>query len=195
VRVGEADEYLLQALLCEVLAKVTHGVCPHNSNMVKLVRFLDSVPSNLFSHKVHQLIPNLKPQKQLVRQNRGKSKKQPSIATANINNSDILVIETIVSRRLVEGRVLDCIAVGSVVLFWSASEVEGVMGLPINKGVVGWEGERSGVERVDVGSHAVVLLFGDVGLAFDHLAIAFVVVRLLAVLLLALHKRNIIINL
>lgn len=58
--VWKADEYLLEALFCEVLAKVAHSVCPNNSDMVKFGGLFDSIPSNLFSNEVDQFISDLK---------------------------------------------------------------------------------------------------------------------------------------
>jgi hypothetical protein len=66
------------------------------------------------------------------------------------------------------------IAVCFVVLFLGSVVVEGIVSLPVDEGVMGGEGERGGIEWVDVCAHAVIFFLGDEAFLFDLLAVAFV---------------------
>jgi hypothetical protein len=86
---------------------------------------------------------------------------------------------------------LDGIAVSNLILLESGAEFEGVVSPPVDEGVMCGDGEGGGIEGVDVGTHAVVLLLGHLAVHLDQLAVALVLLGLLALLAFSLHKRNI----
>ena len=65
-----------------------------------------------------------------------------------------------------------------------------IMRFPINKGMMRWEWEWRGIERVDMRSHSIIFLLGYESILLDYFAVALIVFRLLALLPLSLHKRN-----
>ena len=65
-----------------------------------------------------------------------------------------------------------------------------IVRFPINKGMMRWERERCGIERVDMRSHSIIFLLGYEPILLDYFAVALIEFRLLALLPLSLHKRN-----
>ena len=191
MRVWEADENLLQTALREILTEVSHGVCPNHADVVVLAGVLDAVPSDLLGDEVDQFVPDLHSQDELIGEEWGETEKQSSVSAAHVDDGDVLAIEQVILGLFVEGGVLYSIAVGLVVLFLGSVVVEGIVSLPVDEGVMGGEGERGGIEWVDVCAHAVIFFLGDEAFLFDLLAVAFVEVGLLALFAFALHKRNI----
>lgn len=67
VRVGEAEEHLLDGSLPEVVCDVAHGVGPQHADVVVvLVARLDSESCNLLADEVHYLVSDLDAQTELV---------------------------------------------------------------------------------------------------------------------------------
>lgn len=194
VRIGEADEYLLQALFGEVLAKMPHGVGTHHSDIVEFPWILDAISSDLLSHEIHHFVSDFHSQDQLAGEEQRKSKQETSIAASHIDDRYIVAIHTIVPGLFVEGRVLNSIAVGFMIFFLAALEEIRVMGPPINKGMMRRIRKRRAVERINMRPHPIILLLRDQPLSLDHLFIALIIVRLLTGLSFPLHKRNIIIR-
>jgi hypothetical protein len=59
VRVGEADEDLLNAVLGKVVAKVLHAVRPYHADVVVLPRVKHPERPDLFRHVIDWLVPDL----------------------------------------------------------------------------------------------------------------------------------------
>lgn len=191
MRVWEADENLLQTALREVLAQVSHGVCPNHADVVVLAGVLDAVPSDLLGDEVDQLVSDLHPQDQLIGEEWRQTEKQSSVTAAHVDDGDLLAIERVIPGLFVEGGVLYGVAVGLVVLFLGSVVVEGIVSLPVDEGVMRGEGEGGGIEWVDVCAHAVIFFLGDEAFLFDLFSVALVEVGLLALFAFTLHKRNI----
>jgi hypothetical protein len=90
----------------------------------------------------------------------------------------------------IEGGMFDSITIGLMIFFHGGSIVQRIMRFPINKGMMRWERERRGIERVDMRSHSIIFLLGNESILLDYFAVALIVFRLLALLPLSLHKRN-----
>jgi hypothetical protein len=78
-----------------------------------------------------------------------------------------------------------------VILLQGSLKEERVVGLPINKGLMGRVRERSGIEWVDVRPHSIVFLLWEEPISFDDFVVTLILFRFLTVLSLSLHKRNI----
>lgn len=194
MRVREADKYGLQTFLGKILTQVAHGIGSHHTDMIVVLWLLGSHPSDLLGHKVNQLISNLHPQDKFIREDRSQPKEQSAVSTPNINHGDSFSFQTVAARLLVEGRVLDRVAVSFEIALGRASEVQRIVGFPIDVGVVGRVWEGSGVERIDVCSHSVIFLLGEQPFFFGEFAWSLVLVGLLVLDFLSLHKRNIIVE-
>jgi hypothetical protein len=83
------------------------------------------------------------------------------------------------------------VAISLVIFLLSSIEKQGEVSLPINKGMMGGEGERGGIKRIDMRPHPIIFLLWDESIRLDQLPIALILIRLLTLLSLSLHKRNI----
>ena len=191
VRVRETNEYYVQALLLEILAEMPHCICSYNSYMTVVVRLFCSHPSDLLSHKINQFIPNFHPQNQLLWEKRSQCKKKSSVSTTNIHNRYLLFPQRIVPLIFIEGGMFDSIAVSFEIVLGCHSKVKGKMPSPVNKGMMGWIGKRSSIERIDMCPHPVILLLGHQPLLLDHLPSPIIMIWFLWMVFLSLHKRNI----
>lgn len=192
--IREANENFLQALFGEILAKVSHSVGSYHSDVVELSWVLNAISSDLLGHKVHHLVSDLHSQDQFFGKEKRQTEQESSIAASDVNDRYVVAIHRIVPRLFIEGRVLNSIAVSSVIFFLASLEESGEMRPPIHKGVMRRIGERGAVERINMRPHPVILLLGDQPLSLDHLPIALIIVGLLAGPAFPLHKRNIIIR-
>lgn len=66
------------------------------------------------------------------------------------------------------------ITIGLMVFFDGASKVQRIMCFPINKGMMGWEWEGCGVERIDMRSHSIIFLLRDESILFEYFTIALI---------------------
>lgn len=171
-----------------------HGVGPHHSDVVELPWVCDAISSDLLGHEIHHLVSDLHPQDQLVGEERGQSEQETSIAASDVDDGYIVAIHRIVPGLFVEGRVLNSIAVSSMILLLAALEESGEMCPPINKGMMRRIRKRRAVERINMRPHPIILLLRDQPLSLDHLPIALIILRLLTSPAFPLHKRNIIIR-
>ena len=173
---------------------MSHGVGAHYSNVVELSWILDAISSDFLGHKVYHLVSDLHSQDQLVGEERRKTEQEPSVTAADVNDRYIVAIHVIVPGLFVEGRVLDSVAVCSMIFLLGSLEESGEMGPPINKGMMRRIGKRGAVERINMRPHPVVLLLRNEPLSLDHLPIALIIIGLLTGPAFPLHKRNIIIR-
>lgn len=49
-----------------------------------------------------------------------------------------------------------------------------IVRFPINKGMMRWEWERRGIERVDMRSHSIIFLLGYESILLDYFAVALI---------------------
>jgi hypothetical protein len=156
VRVWKADEYLLQGLLREVLAQMPHRVRPDHRNVVEFARLLLPEPSYFLPDEIDQLVPNLHPQDQLVREQRRQPEQQSSESAADINNRDIPSAQLVISRALIQTGVFDSVARDFQVLLRRGSKFERVVSLPVHESVMRGEGKGCAAQRINMSPHSVV---------------------------------------
>jgi hypothetical protein len=90
--------------------------------------------------------------------------------------------------------VFDSVAASLEIVLERSFEMQRVVGLPVDVGVVWWVREGSGVKRVNVCSHSVIFLLGEQPFFFGKLTGSLVLIGFLFLDFLSLHKRNIIVE-
>ena len=113
--------------------------------MTVVLRLFCSHASYLLPHKVHQLIAYLHSKDKFIRKNGRQGEEQTSVPAPNIDDRHSFSFQTVLSRLFVEGGVFDGVAVCFEVVLGAASEVQRVVGLPIDVGVVRGVGKRRGI--------------------------------------------------
>lgn len=187
VRVSEANEDLLDALLGKVVVEGLHGVGPDDAKVeALLVLTIDSVGVDLHRNEVGHLVPDLLPDNQLVWKVFRQLKHQPSVATTDVDDRWHRLVPlcfVITNRKL--SRVYHYLV---SVVFRNTVE-RGEVQSPIRVIWVLWHWNVDLVHGVDVSPHPVLVLLWHVhssqhvSLFVSYLFFVEVGVRVLVVLL------------